>query len=193
MPTFVQQTDAGHMINVGIFFGGPSREREISFAGGRTVYDNLDKALFHPIPIFVDSHRRFIELDWSYIYKGTIRDFFPPVDELPPSPHHFQVYLESLGNLAEEDYDRLIRKVGTPLTIEQLPQRIDLAFLALHGEYGEDGQLQGLLSSLRIPYTGKWNSCLCHRHRQRISKRPDGSGWISRSQTALHFSARLDT
>jgi UDP-N-acetylmuramate--alanine ligase len=154
MPTFVQQTDAGHMINVGIFFGGPSREREISFAGGRTVYDNLDKALFHPIPIFVDSHRRFIELDWSYIYKGTIRDFFPPVDELPPSPHHFQVYLESLGNLAEEDYDRLIRKVGTPLTIEQLPQRIDLAFLALHGEYGEDGQLQGLLSSLHIPYTG---------------------------------------
>ncbi len=32
-------------IRIGIFFGGNSREREVSFAGGRTVYDNLDKTL----------------------------------------------------------------------------------------------------------------------------------------------------
>jgi D-alanine-D-alanine ligase len=37
-------------MKIGIFFGGPSREREISFAGGRTVYDNLDKALFEAVP-----------------------------------------------------------------------------------------------------------------------------------------------
>jgi D-alanine-D-alanine ligase len=43
------------MIRVGIFFGGNSREREISFAGGRTVFDNLDKSLFTAIPIFIDS------------------------------------------------------------------------------------------------------------------------------------------
>jgi len=30
-------------MKIGILFGGVSREREISFAGGRTVYDNLDK------------------------------------------------------------------------------------------------------------------------------------------------------
>ena len=83
------------MIKVGIFFGGPSREREISFAGGRTVYDNLDKSLFEPIPIFVDSFGCLIELDWSFIYKGTIRDFFPPVEYLPETEHQFQVYLFS--------------------------------------------------------------------------------------------------
>ena len=33
-------------IKVGILFGGCSREREIAFAGGRTVYDNLNKAIF---------------------------------------------------------------------------------------------------------------------------------------------------
>ena len=38
------------MIRVGIFFGGISREREISFAGGRTVYDSIDKSIFEPIP-----------------------------------------------------------------------------------------------------------------------------------------------
>jgi len=70
-------------LKIGILFGGPSREREIAFAGGRTVYDNLNKSLFEPVPIFVDSHRNFILLDWQYIYKGTIRDFYPPVSELP--------------------------------------------------------------------------------------------------------------
>ena len=39
--------------------------------------------------------------------------------------------------------------------IEQLQkQKIDLAFLALHGKYGEDGTIQGLLEILGIPYTG---------------------------------------
>jgi D-alanine-D-alanine ligase-like ATP-grasp enzyme len=61
------------MIRIGIFFGGASREREVSFAGGRTVYDNLDKSLFDAVPIFVDSFNNFILLDWKYIYKGSIR------------------------------------------------------------------------------------------------------------------------
>ncbi len=60
-------------MRVGILFGGPSREREISFAGGRTVYDNLDKTLFEPVPIFIDSRQQFILLDWQYLYKGTLR------------------------------------------------------------------------------------------------------------------------
>ncbi|HMQ48263.1 MAG TPA: PASTA domain-containing protein [Saprospiraceae bacterium] len=141
-------------MKIGIFFGGPSREREISFAGGRTVYDNLDKSLFEPIPIFVDSHRRFMLLDWQNIYKGTIRDFYPPISELPPSPNHFQIYLESLGDLSEDRAQQLARKVGRLLKPEELPLLIDVAFLALHGEYGEDGQIQQQLSALGIPYTG---------------------------------------
>lgn len=141
-------------IKVGIFFGGPSREREISFAGGRTVYDNLNKTLFEPIPIFVDSHRNFILLDWKNIYKGSVRDFYPPVDFLPPSPHGFQVYLESLGQLSDLEMEALIEKVGKKIPLEELPQHISIAFLALHGEYGEDGQIQQQLDDLKIPYTG---------------------------------------
>ncbi len=141
-------------LKVGIFFGGPSREREISFAGGRTVYDNLNKTLFEAVPIFVDSHCNFILLDWQYIYKGTIRDFYPPVDVLPPSPHHFQIYLESLGDLSKARQDEIIQKVGRRIDPEELPQLINLAFLALHGYYGEDGQIQQQLANLNIPYTG---------------------------------------
>ncbi|HHJ50107.1 MAG TPA: D-alanine--D-alanine ligase [Phaeodactylibacter sp.] len=141
-------------LKVGIFFGGPSREREISFAGGRTVYDNLDRSLFEPVPVFVDSYRRLILLDWPYIYKGTIRDFYPPASALPDSPHHFQMYVESLGELSGEAWREMARQVGRPLEWAELPGLIDLAFLALHGEFGEDGQIQGLLSSLDLPYTG---------------------------------------
>ncbi len=141
-------------IKIGIFFGGPSREREIAFAGGRTVYDNLNKILFEPIPIFVDSHRNFILLDWKNIYKGSIRDFYPPVDALPPSPHGFQVYIESLGPLSPEEQDAVIAKIGVRIEPEELPNLINIAFLSLHGEYGEDGQLQQQLDDLQIPYTG---------------------------------------
>ncbi|MGK0387654.1 MAG: UDP-N-acetylmuramate--alanine ligase [Maribacter sp.] len=138
-------------MKIGIIFGGPSREREISFAGGRTVYDNLDKSLFEPVPIFVDSHRNFILLDWQFLYKGTIRDFYPPVDCLPESPNEFQVYIESLEL---DQFDELIDKIGRKIHLEELPSLIDLAFLALHGEFGEDGQIQGLLESIHVPYTG---------------------------------------
>lgn len=141
-------------MRIGIFFGGPSREREISFAGGRTVYDNLDKSLFQAVPVFVDSHGNFILLDWQYLYKGTIRDFYPPVSALPPSELKLQVYLESLGELSREEQDRIISEVGRRLRPDELPELMDFAFLALHGPAGEDGAIQGLLEWYGIPYSG---------------------------------------
>ena len=141
-------------MRIGIFFGGTSREREISFAGGRTVFDNLDKALFQPVPIFVDSLGQFILLDWQFIYKGTIRDFYPPVESQPPSLHHLQVYIESLGELSHDDRFEAIAKVGREVKMQELPLLMDFAFLALHGPGGEDGAIQGVLEWLGIPYSG---------------------------------------
>jgi len=50
-------------MRIGIFFGGPAREREISYAGGKTAYENIDKALFTPVLVFVDSLGNFILTD----------------------------------------------------------------------------------------------------------------------------------
>jgi D-alanine-D-alanine ligase len=138
------------IMKIGIFFGGQSREREISFAGGRTVYDNLNKGLFTPVPIFVDSLGRFILLDWTYIYKGTIRDFYPPVSHTPASD--FQVYAESLGK--EVSWEEMAKCVGKPVHPHQFPELFDFAFLALHGPYGEDGNIQGILEWYGLPYSG---------------------------------------
>ncbi|OUJ71238.1 D-alanine--D-alanine ligase family protein [Hymenobacter crusticola] len=141
-------------MKIGIFFGGPSREREISFAGGRTVYDNLDKSLFQAVPIFVDSLGNFIQLDWQYIYKGTIRDFYPPVSALPASEHKLQVYLESLGELSVAEQDQIIGEVGRRVLPHELASLMDFAFLALHGPGGEDGAIQGVLEWYGIPFSG---------------------------------------
>ena len=140
-------------IRVGIIFGGRSKEREISFAGGRTVYDNLNKSVFEPIPIFVDTWGNFVLLDWQYIYKGSIRDFFPPVEFLPANSS-FQLYAENLGHADDAKQMEMLRKIGQPLSISNLRGIMDIAFLCLHGPFGEDGKIQGLLEYLEIPYTG---------------------------------------
>ena len=141
-------------MRIGIFFGGQSREREISFAGGRTVYDNLNKDIFEAIPIFVDGLGNFILLHWENIYKGTIRDFHPPVNYIPNSARGFQIYVESLKGLSEEEMSALIKEVGTPITPSEFANTIDFAFLALHGPYGEDGNIQGILEWYGVPYSG---------------------------------------
>ncbi|HNQ61285.1 MAG TPA: D-alanine--D-alanine ligase [Bacteroidia bacterium] len=141
-------------IRVGIVFGGRSREREISFAGGRTVYDNLNKSIFETVPLFVDSFGNFILLSWEYIYKGSIRDFYPPSHVLPASPNEYQVYAESLGDLSRSEQENLFINTGKRIPLEDIRQHIDFAFLCLHGPFGEDGRVQGLLEYLGIPYSG---------------------------------------
>src|SRR6266536_2770164 len=126
-------------IKIGIVFGGRSKEREISFAGGRTVYDNLNKSIFEAIPLFVDSFGNFVLLDWQFVYKGTIRDFYPPVEFLPASNNEFQYYAENLGELNPKQQEELISKIGKKIKIDELKNTIDFAFLCLHDPFGEDG------------------------------------------------------
>src|ERR1017187_1661972 len=140
-------------MRIGILFGGRSREREISFAGGRTVYDLLDKSLFEPVPIFIDSFGNFILLDWQYLYKGSIRDFYPPVSVINKNENQYQVYIESL-QLNDDEIDSAIKKVGKKIQPEALKKLVDFVFLALHGPYGEDGSIQGILDFYDIPYSG---------------------------------------
>jgi len=141
-------------IKVGIFFGGPSRDRERAYAGGRAVYEALDRSLFDPFPIFVDSCHQFIALDWPYLYKKDIRRFYPPLEALRPSPNAFQVYRESLTGLGEAEQEAMIKRIGRRVTPEELPQLIRMAFLVLPGTFGADGQIQQLLRELNIPFTG---------------------------------------
>lgn len=141
-------------IRIGIIFGGFSKEREISFAGGRTVYDNLNKSVFEAVPVFVDSFGNFVLLNWEYVYKGSIRDFYPPAEYIPNKEGDFQIYAEQIGKLSEEQQLELINKIGKKLEPNELKSHFDFAFLCLHGPFGEDGKIQGFFEYLGMPYSG---------------------------------------
>jgi len=141
-------------IKIGIIFGGFSKEREVSFAGGRTVYDNLNKSLFDAVPIFVDSFGNFVLLNWEFIYKGSIRDFYPPVEFISEKVGDFQLYAEQMGKLSSKQQAEMIKKIGKKIEPGNLKKQFDFAFLCLHGPSGEDGKIQGLFEYLNIPYSG---------------------------------------
>lgn len=59
-----------------------------------------------------------------------------------------------LGALQAKGYNAVGLDVGMDVAARLLQEKIEIAFIALHGRYGEDGVIQGLLELLRIPYTG---------------------------------------
>lgn len=112
-------------LRVGIILGGMSSENEVSLNSGRNVYDNLDREHYEPVPVFMDVEGRFWIIPWQLISQNTTVDVS-----------------EHLGREARR------------ISYEQLSYEIDFAFIALHGKYGDDGCIQGLLEILGIPYTG---------------------------------------
>ncbi len=112
-------------LRVGVIFGGMSSEKEVSLNSGRNVYDNMDREHFDPVPIFMKPDGRLWVLPWQLVSQNTTTD---------------------ISERLESEAERL--------AYEDLKGRIDFAFIALHGKYGDDGCIQGLLEILRIPYTG---------------------------------------
>ena len=138
-------------MRIGIFFGGPAREREISYSGGKTAMENIDKSLFTPIPVFVDSCGNFIILKEELLYQSSIRDFYPPKSY---QPEGYSIYVESLGELSISEWETLIAQAGQKITPDQFSKYFDFAFIAMHGPGAEDGSIQGLMEWYSIPYSG---------------------------------------
>jgi D-alanine-D-alanine ligase len=128
-------------VRVGIFFGGPAREREVSYSGGRTALANLDKGLFEPVLVFVDGRGRFRLVDPSFLGAPSLRE------ALPQDNSGFTVYDESLA-------DDVLEASLPELRPEQFRDHFDIAFLAMHGPNCEDGAIQGLFEWYKMPYTG---------------------------------------
>jgi len=112
-------------LRVGIIFGGMSSENEVSLNSGRNIYDNMDRETYEPIPVFMDSGGKLWILPWQLISQNTTTDV-----------------MERLEQEAER------------LPYEELRDKVDFVFISLHGKYGDDGCIQGVMELLGIPYTG---------------------------------------
>jgi len=112
-------------LKIGIILGGLSSEKDISLESGRNIFSKIDRKKYAPISIFMDSRAALWEIPLKLLMRNSTQDI-------------------------EDD----LHEEAKPLLYEDLKGRIDLVFLALHGKYGEDGCMQGLLELLGIPYTG---------------------------------------
>ncbi len=118
------------MKHIVLIYGGRSGEHEVSLRSGAFIYRNLIKCGYQPVPVGISRD--------GVWYRQTFSG--DPGDALP---------------LATEEKDRLSLVPGKGiLTGEGSPLPCDMVFPVIHGTFGEDGTLQGLLEMLNIPYVG---------------------------------------
>ena len=115
---------------VGVLFGGRSSEHEVSLASARNVMEALQQAGHTVVPIGITPHGRWL----------------PAPDALARLTAHA---VDDPANHAEDGWGLLPHSSPN----QALPA-IDVIFPVLHGPYGEDGTVQGLLEMANLPYVG---------------------------------------
>ena len=137
-------------LRVGVIYGGRSGEHEVSIASAAAVVQNLDKQRYEAIPIRIEKDGRWLI-----------------ADRLPSSSSAAEVIAEQskqttqrLGRGGREAHllahpgDEQIMTIQRGATPAITGLALDVVFPVLHGPYGEDGTVQGLLELANIPYVG---------------------------------------
>lgn len=122
-------------LKIGVLFGGRSAEHEVSLVSAQSVMQALDKNKYEIIPIGIAlSGEWVVGKDSLELLKSRekIRDKSKKI--IIPDPN-----IKGLVNLFSNS-----SKI----------EKIDVIFPVLHGTYGEDGTMQGLLELVDIPYVG---------------------------------------
>jgi len=128
-------------LRVCVIFGGRSGEHEVSIVSASSVMKALDQSKYEVIPVGITKSGRWIAGDQSVqLLKSGIEDT-PFYAMLPADPNE-QRLLPSTTNVA------------AARELEQLREKFDVVFPVLHGPYGEDGTMQGLLELANLPYVG---------------------------------------
>jgi D-alanine-D-alanine ligase len=117
-------------LRVGIIFGGRSGEHEVSVTSAASIFKNIDRDKYDPVPILIEK-----DGTWT----------FP---EQPPQA-------TSAADVIQQARASAARRQSAGTTDPALAAlQLDVVFPVLHGPYGEDGTVQGLLELANIPYVG---------------------------------------
>ena len=126
-------------IKVGILFGGKSAEHEISLLSAKNIIEALDKNKYEPVLIGIDKSGRWLLNEPS---RFLLNSSNPKLIALNKANS------ESVA-LTPQSEGRL-----TSLNSGYLDKTVDVVFPILHGPFGEDGTLQGLLKLAGVPFVG---------------------------------------
>lgn len=120
-------------LRIALVLGGPSSERGISLNSARTIADHISGiGVSLQELIYFDTSRRPFAITRGLLYCNTPSDFDYKLVGGDPA------YGERI------DEERLLERL----------RGVDLVFPAIHGEFGEDGELQRLLERAGVPYVG---------------------------------------
>ena len=140
-----------------MIYGGRSGEHEVSLASAAAVFKNLDPARYEAIPIKIEKDGR-----WS------LPDRPPAIDKAADVIHETHTpQLEADDRrethlVARPGGDTLVTLAPSTRAVEPARSgqvavsgvKLDVVFPILHGPYGEDGTVQGLLELANVPYVG---------------------------------------
>jgi D-alanine-D-alanine ligase len=113
-------------VRIAVLFGGQSNEHDVSLSSGEQIIRHMD-SVCRVKPVYITRSGLW------HIPHGFIA---------PDAEFSSARWIAGLPSLKFS------------VKAEDLKNDIDLAFIALHGQFGEDGRLQGLLEFIGIPYTG---------------------------------------
>jgi D-alanine-D-alanine ligase len=143
-------------LRVGVLYGGRSGEHEVSLASAAAVFANLDRNKYEPVPIRIEKDGR-----WALADRPPLAASAADVIE--------QSRLEAARQIRTGREIHLLARPSdeTILSIKRAPEasaepteahvtglHVDVIFPVLHGPYGEDGTIQGLLELANVPYVG---------------------------------------
>jgi D-alanine-D-alanine ligase len=131
-------------LRVGVIFGGRSGEHEVSIRSARAIVEAIDRRKFDVVPIAITKEGKWLAPA-------------PSAQLLPASVHNLlpSRTLTATGDVAllgDPSHKGLISLDANA----HAPggEKLDVVFPALHGPFGEDGTVQGLLEMADVPYVG---------------------------------------
>lgn len=128
---------ANSKIKVGIVFGGKSAEHEISIKSAKNVIDALDKSKFEPVLIGITKEGKWLfNEEAPFLLDVNGEDYL-----INKEAQQVSLHPGSGGHLSYEN------------PIEN-GRSVDVVFPILHGPFGEDGTMQGLLKLAEVPFVG---------------------------------------
>ena len=145
-------------LRVGVIYGGRSGEHEISIASAASVIKSLDRTRYEPVPIRIEKDGRWVLADRAptamsaaevieHARQQSTRSLRPGRETVLVAHPSEDTLLTIERTPPSRSSDDLERAVVTGLGL-------DVVFPVLHGPYGEDGTIQGLLELANVPYVG---------------------------------------
>ncbi|HEX8288481.1 MAG TPA: D-alanine--D-alanine ligase family protein [Pyrinomonadaceae bacterium] len=132
-------------IKVGVIYGGRSGEHEVSIRSAKTVIEQIDKDKYDILPIAISKEGKWLNPFESFeLLTAETRQLLAE-----DSANYPKTDVALLGDTRFKGLTKLDTADG-----EERLAELDVIFPVLHGTYGEDGTIQGLLEMANIPFVG---------------------------------------